>query len=321
MTNTRTATQASTPTMRNSRSALALLVAVSLLAGCASNSDAASPDDPSGATHSADGGEGTTGDDQEQQPAPDNPALDEAVKDWQPLSDFNIPAYDKPFGDFTADEMQVMSRSINRFAWGMTAYERSLLAEDTQKLKKDAIRWLPANVQDLVEDAFTRTADGIYPEDIRLFTNRLPSGSVILDSSVFTHSWHAEKFTYEDGTPGVELTLFWRIVYRYEDADGVIRALPVARWLALGTDSVQSSSQSSRWNFHAAVASPFDRCVMHLDGVITGQELNDVDVEEYKTLTTPHDAFETFDDWGGAPEPLTKGELKEVASACQPTTT
>lgn len=291
------------------RTAWSVALVAALVTGCSNQPPAADPAATATATP------------EKEEPGPENPELDEAVKDWLPLSEFSIPAYDKPFGDFTADEMQVMSRSINRFAWGMTAYERSLLAEDTQKLKKDAIRWLPANVRDLVEDAFTRTTDGVYPEDIRLYTNRLPSGSVILDSSVYTHSWHAEEFTYEDGTPGVELTLFWRIVYRYEDADGVIKALPVARWLALGTDSVQGSSQSSNWNFYVAVSSPFDRCAMHLDGVITGQELNDVDVEEYETLTTPHDAFETFDDWGGASEPLTEDELKKVASACQPTTT
>ena len=65
MTNTRTLTKPTTTSQGRARSALALVLAGTLLAGCTSNSDAASPDDAGVAAHSADGSEGATADDQE----------------------------------------------------------------------------------------------------------------------------------------------------------------------------------------------------------------------------------------------------------------
>ncbi|WP_029069449.1 hypothetical protein [Jonesia quinghaiensis] len=286
--------------MTKTHAAWALALTAALLTGCATSTPT---DEPSAEnTETA-----------EPAPGPDNPELEEAISQWQPLSDFNPERYSEKVGDFSAAELRVMSDEILNYARVSTAEESTILADSLKESRDAVIPWLPQDVEKLEE--FSTQDDGSRDSGWPYYATRLPKGSTLLDSSVYTSAWQAEEYEYEGGEKGVELTLFWRILYRFEDPDGVVRAVPFIRWYSVTTDDPILSSNTAWWSKDTAVAGAYDRCSVLFDGEIS-TPLQPSEMEtSWEFFTVAPDEFLSYDDYAAErPEPTEEQDAEEKAA-------
>lgn len=126
-----------------------------------------------------------------------------------------------------------------------------------------------------------------------------------------------QKEEYEDGVPGVTLTLAWRIVYRYVDPEGVERALPVYRWYSLNLPDAEWSDRESSWNTASNVVTTNDTCAWAKEGALTADyQPSQINLEEWPILTAETGTYKSFAQYIKENPTPTPEEIADEVAAC-----
>lgn len=301
---------------------LALLITGALLTGCATQ-----PQEPSA--------EEVTADTSAQTDTPEEPAVEEpdpsalpqpladAVAEWTPLSQLRIEPYGVAQEQLSAREMRIMSNWTINYVNNMMLDEQNVLAEDLKDLNKVYKKWASPLMADKEFDPnnyFAKPKNSEFGLIWAHLATRIPPGSTLLDTSVATYTWHATTKEYSNAKPGAALTLMLRVLYHFEDPDGVVRAVPVTRWVTVETSkSVKFRDMTTLgvWSLGTYGAFEMDHCARLNDGVFTTQDApEDLDVDNHLFFTTPVDEYISAVDYDKKHPAPTEKQWKKIFKEC-----
>lgn len=111
----------------------------------------------------------------------------------------------------------------------------------------------------------------------------------------------------------------WRVLYRFTDPDGVIRAVPLLRWHSVHTDDPHWASQSGYWGHgFSAYATDNDPCAALFDGALTSdQHPSNIDPTAWVFFTLPPDDFMSLEDYSKDHPAATDTEKTATKNTCK----
>lgn len=243
--------------------------------------------------------------------------LDEATADWSPLLEFKVrPDVNKlrqEVNHFNAIDIAFVTNALRELAKQMTLNEVVLSSTDDRE--RTAAVFGPQVIA--LKDQFDQTMELPGGEshwlDWALYGTRLPTGATVLETSKLAHAWNVQEFEYDDGTPGLEVTLQWRSKYDYSlPGSDTPKTISVNRWVALNSDSPELSAQYGDWGFRFdATVGGVDECVALEDKVLAqAPSWPTPSTLEDWFYTKPVDEFVDVDAWKEAQPAKSEAEVR-----------